>query len=278
MKSEHRHELKTNDLAQSIMGFQDYARVYGGRVALGLVIVVLVIVLIMQRIHSTRDQAIKNKDDLAYARAQIDRLSHVAVLTDGRPTVQPGEGNVRTVLQTLREKASDKHVLAAAIIAQGDFDWAMANYPDVPAAATQPSLRPDKDRGELLKDAQAAYQEVLNTYGDQMLPSIAAHFGLAAIAENQMKWDDAKRQYEEVKTKADVPLEFKALAEDKLKRIDDIRQPLIIGDVPLKPEPPPAPPKAATLPTTLPISSAATRLTLPPSTAPAAATSKPAAK
>ena len=36
MKSEHRHDLKTNDLAKSLMTFQDYAREYGGRVILGL--------------------------------------------------------------------------------------------------------------------------------------------------------------------------------------------------------------------------------------------------
>jgi hypothetical protein len=257
MKAEHRHELKTNDLAKSLMTFPDYVKAYGGRVILGLAIVVLGIVLIMQRISNSRNQGVKLRDDLAYARSQIERLNHVSVFPDGRVTVRPGEvDSVRHLLQEIREKASDKNVLAAAAVAQGDYAWGMANYPDVPAAATQPSFRPDKERPELLKEAQAAYQEVVSHYPEETISVVAARFGLAAIAENQSNWDEAKTQYDAINAMGSAQKEFKSLAQIKLKALDELRKPILIGQVaekyqaPVLPTFPPSTTQAATAPTT----------------------------
>lgn len=278
MKSEHRHDLKTNDLAKSLLTFQDYAREYGGRVILGLAIVILIIVLIVQRSSNSGAAQLKARDDLAYARNQIDRLNHVRVSEDGRPTVRPAElDNLRKLLQEVRDKASDKAVLAAATVAQGDYNWAMANYPDLPAAATQPSLKPDKDRAELLKDAQAAYQQVLSEYGDDVLSVVTARFGLGAVAEDQKNWDDAKKQYDAVKAMTNAPDTYKALSEDKLKRLEAIRQPILIGMVAEKAELPKPPPLPTTTETTAPAptTNLATPTTRPSATTRPSPTTKP---
>jgi tetratricopeptide (TPR) repeat protein len=274
MKSEHRHELKTNDLAKSLLTFQDYAKEYGGRVILGVLIVILGIFLIVQRMGSSRSQAAKSQDDLAYARTMIDRLGHATVGPDGRVSVRPAEvENVREVLSRVRDKASDKNVLAAATVAQGDYCWAMANYPDVPAAATQPSLRPEKDRGELLKEAQAAYQQALTEYPDQTISAIAAHFGLAAISENLRNWDEAKRHYEAVKAMSTADDEFKAYADDKLKRLEAMRQPMLVGLVAEKIElPKPLTPPSTAPATSMPADTTPIKL---PTTKPSSPTTKP---
>ncbi len=238
MKSEHRHDLKTNDLAKSLLTAQDYVKVYGGRVLLGIAIIILIIVLIIQRSGRAQSEALKLQDDLAYANGQISRLEHAQVVGDGQVTVRPAEvDQVRRLLQEIREKSSDKKVLAQAAVAQGDYSWAMANYPKVPGATTQPSLAPDKPRADLLNDAKDAYAQVITQYGDQPLAVVRAHFGLAAIAENQANWDEAKRQYESVAGMADASTYFQNFAKDKLKRLEEIRQPLLIGAVPDKPEP-----------------------------------------
>jgi tetratricopeptide (TPR) repeat protein len=274
MKSEHRHDLKTNDLAKSLFTFQDYAREYGGRVILGLVIVILAIVLIVQRMGNSGATQLKVRDDLAYARNQIDRLNHVRVSDDGRPTVRPAEvDGVRKILQEIRDKASDKNVLAAAAVAMGDYSWALANYPDLPAAATQPSLKPDKDRADLLKDAQSAYQQVLSEYPDEVLANITARFGLGAVAENQSNWDEAKKQYEAVKAMASpIADTYKILADARLKELEAIRQPVLVGAVPEKAELP-KPPTPSTTITTTP----ATTQTTPAPTTKASATTRPSA-
>jgi hypothetical protein len=277
MKAEHRHELKTNDLAKSLMTFPDYVKVYGAKALLGLAIVVLVVVLIVQRIGNSHTQAAKARDDLAYARSQIERLTHVSVLPDGRVTVRPGEiENVRGLLQQVRNDTSDKSVLAAAAVAQGDYAWGLANYPDLPEAATQPAFRPDRDRGELLKEAQNAWQEVVSNYPDQKLSVIAARFGLGALAENQSKWDDAKAQYDAVMSLASAEKgysEFKDLAEAKLKRLEALRTPVLVGEVPTTLElPKPELPTTTTAPsTTGPTTSHAIPSTAKPTTRPSGA-------
>ncbi|MDB5323146.1 MAG: hypothetical protein JWN40_4777 [Phycisphaerales bacterium] len=271
MKSEHRHDLKTNDLAKSLLTFQDYAREYGGRVILGLVIVILAIVLIMQRMGNTGATQAKVRDDLAYARNQIDRLNHIRVFDDGRPSVRPAEvDSVRKLLQEIRDKATDKSVLAAATVALGDYSWALANYPDLPAATTQPSLKPDKDRADLLKDAQSAYQQVITEYPDDILSNITARFGLAAVAENQSNWDEAKKQYEAVKAMSTPAADtYKILADAKLKQLEAIRQPVLIGTVAEKAELPKPP---ATAPTT---TAPATTQAMPTPTTKPSATTRP---
>jgi hypothetical protein len=276
MKSEHRHDLKTNDLAKSLLTAQDYVKVYGGRVLLGLAIVILIIVLIVQRSGRAQSEAIKLQDDLAYANAQIARLEHAQVIGDSQVTVRPAEvDQVRRLLQEIREKSSDKKVLAQAALAQGDYSWAMANYPKVPGATTQPTLAPDKPRADLLNDAKDAYSQVVSQYGDQPLAVVRAHFGLAAIAENQANWDEAKRQYEAIAGMADASTYFQNYAKDKIKRLEEIRQPLLVGTVPDKPEPvkPFTPPSVIT-PTTK-SETPATKAAAVPATK-SSATTKPA--
>lgn len=280
MKSEHRHDLKSNDLAKSLLTTQDYIKLYGGRVFLGLAIVVLIIVLIIQRSSRSRAEAAKLRDDLAYADSQIDRLTRAQVIGDGQVTVRPAEvDQVRRLLQEIREKASDKKILADAAVAQGDYSWALANYPDVPGAASQPSLRPDKPRDELLKDAKAAYQQVLDQYADQPAAVVKAHFGLAAIAEDESNWDEAKRQYEAVSNMKDASTIDQNYANKRVTLLAEIRQPILVGVVPEKAEKP----KPVSLPSTItPATNSsthptppATKSALPPATKSSAPT-KPA--
>src|SRR3954466_3349555 len=103
MKAEHRHELKTNDLAKSLITFQDYVKQYGGRVALGIAIVILAFVLINQRMNRNRDRAIKDRPDLAPARSIIDTLA-VA-----KP---PDTDKVPGMLRDIRDNTSEKPLQA----------------------------------------------------------------------------------------------------------------------------------------------------------------------
>src|SRR5204862_363409 len=84
-------------------------------VILGVAIVILGVVLIVQRMGSSRSAAAKSQDELAYARTMIDRLSHATVGPDGRVSVRPAEvENVREVLSRVRDNASDKNVPTVA--------------------------------------------------------------------------------------------------------------------------------------------------------------------
>jgi hypothetical protein len=161
------------------------------------------------------------------------------VVGDGQVTMRPAEADqVRRILQEIRDKASDKRVLADATVAQGDYSWALATYPEVPAAATQPSLKPEKPRPDLLKDAKDSYIQVLTQYADQPQAVIKARFGLGAVAENELNWDEAKKQYEAIRDMSDASISYQNLAKAKLMQVEEIRHPLLVGTVLEKAETP----------------------------------------
>jgi hypothetical protein len=101
---------------------------------------------------------------------------------------------------------------------------------------------------------------VLDQYADLTMPVAAAHFGLAAVAEENHDWDLAKRHYEAVKAMGPTADAFKPVAMRKLDRLAEIRQPILIGQVPDKFEFPnlPATTQSTTQATTAPATQQAT--------------------
>ena len=168
------------------------------------------------------------------------------------------------------------------VIAEGDLNWALANFPDIPAiSSTQPSPVTDAQRLDYLKDAKAAYEQALSQYPEQTMAMVNAHFGLAAVAENGRNWEEAKRHYEAVKSlKGSI---YQSLAEAKLKTLDKIQKPLLVGIVPEKPEEPKEPTESTTAPsttqsTTTQSTTARSSATSMPTTAPATPSAVPTIK
>ena len=202
MKSEHRHELQTNDLAKSLMTFPDYVREYGGRVALGLAIVVLAAVLITQRTTRATPRlsatATTSPSPAPSSIASAAPPSTSRAASPSTPPTAPSATSSRR-LRDIRDNASDKAVVAQALLAQADLAWALGNFPQPSTASTQPAPKLEKERPEFLNDAKTNYQQLITQYADQTVPVLAAHFGLAAVAENARNWDEARKEYEAVK-------------------------------------------------------------------------------
>src|SRR5439155_14256591 len=98
----------------------------------------------------------------------------------------------------------------------------------------QPSLRFSENRDELLKESESLYQQALQSYGAQARIKAAALFGLAAIAEDRHQWDVASGFYDQIK-QADVDPMYKTLAEQRLKLLPEMQQPMLIGQMTTKP-------------------------------------------
>lgn len=284
MKAEHRHELKTNDLAKSLITVGDYFRVYGGRVALGIAIVILVIVLIKNRTSANRAERVAQANRMAEAREKVKRLTNIqALIMTGR--VNPAEfKEIAGDIDKIKEKASDKPMRAEVLALEGDYYWAMANFPDIGKfAGDQKVVMPtEAERREYLKQSQQAYQQVVEQFADQQLPAVTAHMGLASIAENNRDWAGAQKNYESVRDMKDVAPVFKNLAEMKLKLLAEIQKPVLVGVVPEKMEFPMDPLTKPAATSTAPTTSTAPVATKPADTKPADApkakdpTTKPA--
>ena len=157
---------------------------------------------------------------------------------------------VNGALNDVITKADDAGTKGRALVVRGDLNWYLANLPELPGAATQPTLRPEVPADEVLKQSAAAYTTVTTLAGADKQSVAAARLGLAAIAENRGDWDGATQQLQAVAGETDVAVAvLAAAAKAQLAEMPTIRQAAYLapeGGVPARPLPP------TTVPTTVP--------------------------
>lgn len=220
MKAERRHELQTNDLAKKIIQAPDYFKLYGGRIALGVVLLVVVALLVNYKIKSTRANLAAAREGVSTARESIAQLGRMNAMGG------PAEGvaarrreliaNAAQGIDTTVERSEDPTLLAQAQVLRGDLYWTVANLTELPGATTQPTLAVEPKAEDALSMAETAYKRVLEAYADQQLPAVTARFGLAAIAENRGQWDEARKQYDAIAADASLPKVYKTQAQARI--------------------------------------------------------------
>lgn len=269
MKSERRHELKTNDMARGLERLPELARQYGARILLGVVLVVLLVVIILNRIHSRRAAVQAAYEGLAgaqYALSELRSFNTFQYLTpDGdvlaRIRLQLTE-EARNGLSLALSQTDNPQIMAAALVSQGDLNWLVATLPPVPAATTRPSLNLEPEPTKALDLAEKSYQQVLSQYGEQRISAIAARFGLAAIAENHKDWTKARTYYDTIANDPDTPAALKTQASVRLTLLTRLQNPVLLA-------------KPSTQPATQAAIQPSTQMTTQPATQPA--TDQPAA-
>lgn len=283
MKSERRHDLKENALAKKIIELPDFRRKWGGRLALAALAVVVVGALIYNRMNAAEGRHREAEVQLTLARGLADEL-RFAPFDPSRP-IEPRDISVRqtaydkgrAAVERVRELTSDNKLLAQASITEADLAFALANLPVPPGAATRPAefaTRPPRD--ELMKQAAASYQDVIDHYADQPVAFANARLGLATINENRGDWDMANTQYQALRTASSVPQMYRQIAENRAKQLEQIKQPalLVAREVPPLLSPTTAPTSApTTAPATAPAAAPVAKPAAAPTTKPASAPS-----
>jgi hypothetical protein len=284
MKSERRHELETNTLADSLARIPYYFHQYGSRILLGVILVALVLLLLYNRSASKRQEAQLAMDQLTAAREAIARLRSFDPINahrdDPAERVKRFQDLVRITRESLDgavERLDDPTQLSEALVARGDLNWTIANYPELPGAGEVKSAPSSEERSKALAEAKEAYQRVLSNYGDQRLATLSAHLGLAAVAENAGDWEAARKSYEAVANGEMYAQAFRDQAKARLETLDELRRPVLLvaarEPMVLAPSTTQATTQATTQPTTgVGITGNATGFTpVPPTTGPAVA-------
>lgn len=239
MKSERRHELETNQLADWLARLPHLLYQYGSRILLALALVVLVIVIIYNRSQSRKAEASAALDQLAAARQGIQRLGNYEPLAQSVPADKQADrfhdlvNLSRENLDGAVKQFDQPEQLAEALVAQGDLNWTIANYPQLSASGAGAAAVPAADeRTKAMDDARQAYQRVLDNYPQVTMASLSAHMGLAAIAENSANWDEAKKQYQAVADGAQYAPIFQQQAKERLESLDELRKPVLLVQPP----------------------------------------------
>jgi hypothetical protein len=282
MKAERRHELKTNTLAQGLEGLPEFWRQYGGKVLLGVVAVLAIILFFRFQAQNARATQERVGESYAAAVMGIGNLQTTMAIRDPKIALEQRrqvQDQVETALQQVIEETRESAVKAEALVARGNLNWHLALMPAVRGSETQPSLKFAESKDELLDKSRRAYEDAIATDGAKPVTIASARLGLAAIAEQRGKWDDARKLYDEIIKDANTPKGFDSEARLKLDDLDKLRTPVLVGqpttDAALLPQGPPVPPvPATTTPTTGVTTQPATATTAPttataPSTAPA---------
>jgi hypothetical protein len=238
MKSERRHDLKSNALARRLESFPDYWREYGNKVL--LVVIIFLIAYLAVRYYNDKKarQTLDIANSLETIQTQLGQLDQVSMsylsgesgsLAELRQKIS---SSATEAINTVLNSARDPQIIARAYVAQGDLDWKLASMPDAPGAATRPELK-IQNRQTLLNDSKSAYSKVIEPpYNQNQLDVFSARMGLAAIAENQGQWDEAKFQYQAIADATSFPPTFKDLAKDRLKQLPEYEKPVLLTPPP----------------------------------------------
>lgn len=235
MKPDHRHELKTNELAEWIANFPQWAKENRTMIIGVLVIIVVVGGLYIWRIHSKNvairtqieltdllSQLMGSKMQILSAQAQGEDISYLLVQRGG-----PADR-----LKIFAQNTNNGQMAALALIKQAEALRTELHYR--PAAISKQDLMAQ------INQAKASYTEALEVHlrraSNPSLEAIAK-FGLGICEEELGNFEKARQIYRDIIETDDFEgTVAKAAAERRLETMADYKTKVVFKPSP-KPEP-----------------------------------------
>ncbi len=257
MKSDHRHELKTNELADWIAHFPDWARENRNTLIAAGAIFLLVLIVYFVRFYRGNVVSVRSQTRLtglvAEVPQQINRVANAAAQDRDESYVLLQS---QKDLQDFADKSSNSDMAALALIQRGVAFRAELHY-----------RLSDINHDDLVKQidqAKASYQQALDRKPSSPALAATAQYGLGLCEEELGNFDKAAGIYREVAQKPEYAgTTAQASAAYRLKIMNDYKTDLVFKPAP--PKPPEAPtvagpvqPGAASAPTVTPAPSTAT--------------------
>lgn len=257
MKSDHRHELKTNELADWVAHFPEWARENRTSLIAAGVIIVAVLLVYFVSFYRGNVASVRSRTRLTSLVAEvpqkINQIANAATQNQDESYVllQPQQD-----LLNFAQKTSDNDMAALALIERGVALRAELHY-----------RLTDISRDDLVRQvglAQASYQQALERKPSSVALAAAARYGLGLCEEELGNFDQAAQIYRELAQQPEYAgTTAQASAAYRLKILNDYQTKVVFRPAPPEPAPaqgpalPQAPalpvePEAANAPTVLP--------------------------
>jgi hypothetical protein len=228
MKSEHRHELKTNELADWLAHFPQWIQDNRSTLIGAVVVIVLVIAVYFVRFYRKDVVSVRQHVQLTGLVTQIPSQK----MTSARAASQGTDQSIALLsigqdLKKFADGSGNDRLAALALIKHAETLRAELHY--------RPTAPGSEEVARQIEQAQSSYQAALARAASIPALAATAQFGLGLCEEELGNLDKAKEIYREVAQKAEYDgTTAQAAAADRLQTVDDYR-----GAVTFRPAPQP---------------------------------------
>jgi len=229
MKSDHRHELKTNELADWIMHFPDWAKenrnsLIGAAAVIVVALLIYFLSFYRQNVVSARNQ-MRLTNLVAQVPQQMNRVANAAMQNNDETYILLQS---QQDLLDFAQKSSNDDMAALALIQRGAAFRAEVHYRLAEVSREELATQMGK--------AKDSYQQALDRKPSNPALAAAAQYGLGLCEEELGNFDQAAALYREVAEKADYAgTTAQAAAAYRLKIMDDYKTEVVFQPAPPKP-------------------------------------------
>lgn len=230
MKSDHRHELKTNELADWLANFPDWVKHNRTNLIVAGAVVVVAILVYFWSYYRGSVVSVHNRQRLTRLVSQVPEQMNTVMRsamqgTDQSYTLMP----ISQDLQDFAGGLSNDNMAALALIKRGETLRA-----ELHLRLTDVSR---EDLTAQIAKAQASYQEALDRKPSSPTLAAAAQFGLGLCEEELGNFDKAAEIYREVTQKPQYAgAAAQAAAEYRLQIMDDFKTQVAFKPAPAQPQ------------------------------------------
>ena len=193
MKSEERHELKTNELAEWIANFPEWAKENSGTIAYAAIVIIIVGVVAYLKWYRPMHAVSREQIEMSQLANQLEMAKIQVVSAKDQASANPAAiRSMADQLGAIAGQLSQPEYAAFALIKQGEALRAELHYRSSEFAADPNAL------AFQINKAKTCYQQAVEKAGGNPQLAAMAQFGLGLCAEEVGNFEEAQKIYHDI--------------------------------------------------------------------------------
>jgi tetratricopeptide (TPR) repeat protein len=237
MKSEERHELKTNELADWLANFPEWAKENTGTIAYVAIVIIIVAVVAYMKYYRPAAAVSREQLEMTQLAGQLE-MAKLSAAASKEQAAQSQEALRSTGdrLSALVDQLSSADSAAFALIKRGEALRAELHYRPADFANDPNALKFQVDK------AKTCYQQAFEKAGDDRVLAASAQFGLGLCEEEVGNFEEAQKIYHEIiKNEKYAGTVIVPMARDRAADMSDYKGKFVFVETPKPAQRPVAP-------------------------------------